>query len=344
MLRYEHIEYLNFLFGIPVLIIAMLLYSKWKATALALFGDSRLIKELMHSFSKRRTQIKNILTILIFILLIIGIANPQVGTKMEEVKREGVDLMIAIDLSNSMMAEDIKPNRLERAKLAISRLIDKLEGDRIGLIVFAGEAYVQLPITTDYSAAKLFLSTVSTNIVPTQGTEIAKAIDLSIQSFDMENAQNKAVIIITDGESHDEKAIESSEKANELGIFVHTLGMGLSKGGPIPIYNKYGNRTDYRKDRDGNTIISKLNEQLLQQIASAGKGTYVRANNSKAGLSTLFAEINKMEKKEIGTMVFTEYKDRFQLFIGLALLLLLTDLILLGRKNKWSNRINFYKD
>ena len=322
----------------------MLLYSKWKATALALFGDSRLIKELMHSFSKRRTQIKNILTILIFILLIIGITNPQVGTKMEEVKREGVDLMIAIDLSNSMMAEDIKPNRLERAKLAISRLIDKLEGDRIGLIVFAGEAYVQLPITTDYSAAKLFLSTVSTNIVPTQGTEIAKAIDLSIQSFDMKNAQNKAIIIITDGESHDEKAIESSAQANELGIFVHTLGMGLSKGGPIPIYNKYGNRTDYRQDRDGNTIVSKLNEQLLQQIASAGKGTYVRANNSKAGLSTLFAEINKMEKKEIGTMVFTEYKDRFQLFIGLALLLLITDLMLLARKNKWSNRINFYKD
>ena len=344
MLRYEHIEYLNFLFGIPVLIIAMLLYSKWKATALALFGDSRLIKELMHSFSKRRTQIKNILTILIFILLIIGITNPQVGTKMEEVKREGVDLMIAIDLSNSMMAEDIKPNRLERAKLAISRLIDKLEGDRIGLIVFAGEAYVQLPITTDYSAAKLFLSTVSTNIVPTQGTEIAKAIDLSIQSFDMENAQNKAIIIITDGESHDEKAIESSAQANELGIFVHTLGMGLSKGGPIPIYNKYGNRTDYRQDRDGNTIVSKLNEQLLQQIASAGKGTYVRANNSKAGLSSLFAEINKMEKKEIGTMVFTEYKDRFQLFIGLALLLLITDLMLLARKNKWSNLINFYKD
>jgi Ca-activated chloride channel family protein len=344
MLRYEHIEYLNFLFGIPILIVVMLLYSRWKKNAIALFGDNRLVKELMHSFSKRRTQIKNILTILIFILLVIGIANPQVGAKMEEVKREGVDLMIAIDLSNSMMAEDIKPNRLERAKLAISRLIDKLEGDRIGLIVFAGESYVQLPITTDYSAAKLFLSTVNTNIVPTQGTEIAKAIDLSMQSFDMENAQNKAIIIITDGESHDEKAIESAEKANELGMFVHTLGMGLSKGGPIPIYNKYRNRTGYRKDRDGNTVVSKLNEKLLQQIANAGKGTYVRANNSKAGLSTLFAEINKMEKKEIGTMVFTEYKDRFQLFIGLALLLLLTDLILLGRRNKWSNRINFYKE
>jgi len=344
MLKYEHIEYLNLLFGIPVIIVAILLYSKWKRKALALFGDSKLVTELMRSFSKGRTQIKNTLTVLIFILIILGIANPQVGTKMEEVKREGVDLMIAIDLSNSMLSEDIKPNRLERAKQAISRLIDKLEGDRIGLIVFAGEAYVQLPITTDYSAAKLFLYTVNTNIVPTQGTEIAKAIDLSIKSFDIENAQNKAIIIITDGESHDEKAIESADKANKLGIFVHTLGMGLSKGGPIPIYNKYGNRTGYRKDKEGNTVVSKLNENLLMQIANTGKGTYVRANNSKAGLSSLFAEINKMEKKEIGTMIFTEYKDRFQLFIGLALLLLITDLILLGRKNKWSNRINSYKE
>jgi len=340
MLRYEHIEYLNLLFGIPVLILAILLYSKWKRKALAIFGDKKLVTKLMLSFSELRIKIKNILTVLIFIFLILGIANPQIGTKMEELKREGVDLIIAIDLSNSMLAEDIKPNRLERAKQAISRLIDKLAGDRIGLIVFAGEAYVQLPITTDYSAAKLFLSTVNTSIVPTQGTEIGKAINLSIQSFDMENAQNKAIIIITDGESHDEKAIESAEKANKLDIFVHTLGMGLSKGGPIPIYNKYGTRTGYRKDRDGNTVVSKLNENLLQQIASAGKGTYVRANNSKAGLSTLFAEINKMEKKEIGTMIFTEYKDRFQLFIGLALILLITDLMLLGRKNKWNNRIN----
>ena len=344
MLRYEHIEYLNFLFGIPVLILWIIFYNRWKKKSFSLFGDNKLLKELMHSYSKGRTQIKNIFTVLIFSLLIIGIANPQIGTKMEEVKREGVDLMIAIDLSNSMLAEDIKPNRLEKAKLAISRLIDKLEGDRIGLIVFAGDAYVQLPITTDYSAAKLFLSTVNTNIVPSQGTEIGKAIDLSVQSFDMENAQNKAIIIITDGESHDEKAIESSQQAQELGIFVHTLGMGLSKGGPIPIYNKYGNQIGYRKDREGNTVVSKLNENLLRKIASEGAGVYVRANNSKAGLATLFAEINKMEKKEIGTMVFTEYKDRFQFFIGFALLLLLADLILLNRKNKWSNRINFYKE
>jgi Ca-activated chloride channel family protein len=263
---------------------------------------------------------------------------------MEEVKREGVDLMIAIDLSNSMLAEDIKPNRLERAKQAISKLIDNLKGDRIGLIVFAGEAYVQLPITTDYSAAKLFLSTINTNIVPTQGTEIGKAINLGLESFEIENGQNKAIIIITDGENHDEQAIENAEKANELGVFIHCLGMGLKKGGPIPIYNQYGIRTSYRKDKEGNTVVSKLNENLLSQIANAGNGTYVRANNSKSGLSKLFIEINKMEKKEIGTKIFTDYKDRFQIFISLALLLLILDLIILLRRNKWNNPINFYKE
>ncbi len=344
MLRYENIEYLNLLYGLIPLFLLMVYYSKWKSKAFKSFGEGLVKKGLIPFYSKSRENLKFLLIFLCITSMIIGISNPQIGTKMEEVKREGVDLMIALDLSNSMLAEDIKPNRLERARQAISRLIDKLEGDRIGLIVFAGDAYVQLPITTDYSAAKLFLSTVNTNIVPTQGTAIGKAISLSMHSFDMENGQSKAIIIITDGESHDKKAIESAEKANELGVFVHTLGMGLSKGGPIPIYNKYGNRTGYRKDKEGNTVVSKLNEKLLMQIAKAGKGTYVRANNSKSGLSKLFAEINKMEKKEIGTMIFTEYKDRFQLFIGLALLLLITDLILLGRKNKWSNRINFYKD
>jgi len=341
MLRYEHIEYLNLLFGIPILIISLLLYSRWKQKALKIFGEKELLKTLTPSYSKLRIKIKNTLTVLIFIFLIIAISNPQIGTKMEEVKRKGVDLMIAIDLSNSMLAEDIKPNRLERAKQAISRLIDKLEGDRIGLIVFAGEAYVQLPITTDYSAAKLFLSTINTKIVPTQGTEIAKAINLGIESFDLRNTQNKAVIIITDGESHDEKAIETTKKASQLGIVVHTLGMGLSKGAPIPIYNKYGTQTGFRKNKEGNTVISKLNEDLLQEIAYTGKGTYVRANNSRAGLSALFNEINKMEKKEIGTIVFSDYKDRFQLFVAITLILLLIDLILLEKKGV--KYLNFYK-
>ena len=259
---------------------------------------------------------------------------------MEEVKREGVDLMIAIDLSHSMMAQDIKPNRLERAKQAISRLIDKLEGDRIGLVVFAGEAYVQLPITTDYSAAKLFLSTVNTSIIPTQGTKIGNAIDLCVKSFDQENNQNKAIIIITDGENHDEEAISSAKIAQEQNIYIHTLGMGLTKGGPIPFYNKYGSTSEFRKDREGNIIITKLNETILKEIAQAGMGTYIRANNSKSGLSVLFDEINKMEKKEIGTMIFTNYKDRFQIFIGISLILLILNLIILQRKNNWKTNIN----
>jgi len=335
MLRYENIEYLNLLYGLIPLFLLMVYYSKWKRKAFKNFGEELVKKGLIPFYSKTRENLKFLFIFLCITSMIIGISNPQIGTKMEEVKREGVDLMIALDLSNSMLAEDIKPNRLERARQAISRLIDKLEGDRIGLIVFAGDAYVQLPITTDYSAAKLFLSTVNTSIIPSQGTAIGKAIDLSMRSFDMENGQNKAIIIITDGENHEDDALEQAKLTNEKGVLVHTLGMGLSKGGPIPIYNKYGNNTGYRKDKEGNTIISKLNEQMLQEIASTGGGAYVRANNTQAGLSILFSEINKMEKKEIGTMVFTDYKDRFQLFLFIALLLLFFDLILLSRKNKW---------
>ena len=343
MLRYDNIEFLYLLALIPVLIIGIIMYSKWQKNSILKFGDINLLNQLMQSHSILRKKIKNILFVLTITFLIVGLSNPQVGTKMEEVKREGVDLMIAIDLSYSMMAQDIKPNRLERAKQAISRLIDKLEGDRIGLVVFAGEAYVQLPITTDYSAAKLFLSTVNTSIIPTQGTKIGNAIDLCSKSFDKENAQSKAIIIITDGETHDEEAIESAKKAKEEGIYIHTLGMGLTKGGPIPIYNKYGSTSEFRKDREGNVIITKLNESMLEEIALAGEGTYIRANNSKSGLSSLFEEINKMEKKEIGTMIFTNYKDRFQIFIGISLVLLILNFFFLERKNNIKSKINLFK-
>ena len=343
MLRYDNIEYLYLLLLIPLIILAIVIYTRWQKKSIRKFGDSQLIEQLMQSHSNIRKKIKHLLFILSITLLIIGLSNPQIGTKMEEVKREGVDLMIAIDLSYSMMAQDIQPNRLERAKQAISRLIDKLEGDRIGLVVFAGEAYVQLPITTDYSAAKLFLSTVNTSIVPTQGTKIGNAIDLCVKSFDNENAQSKAIIIITDGETHDDEAISSAKLAQEKGIYIHTLGMGLTKGGPIPIYNKYGSTSEFRKDREGNTIITKLNEPMLQEIAQVGMGTYIRANNSKSGLSMLFDEINKMEKKEIGTMIFTDYKDRFQIFIGMSLFLLILNIFLLQRKTSWNTNINLYK-
>ena len=287
--------------------------------------------------------------------IILGLANPQIGSKMEEVKREGVDLMIALDVSNSMLAEDIKPNRLERAKQAISKLIDKLHNDRIGLIVFGGEAYVQLPITTDYSAAKLFLSIISTDIVPTQGTAIGEAIKLSIRAFssDYDNPKysgqnpqqstqkNKAIIIITDGENHEDNAIEEAKNAADKGIIVHTIGMGLVKGAPIPAYYR-GRQIGFRKDRDGNTIITKLNEAMLQQIASSGNGVYIRANNIQTGLNALFTELNKMEKVKFGSKMFTDYEDRFQYPIAIALFLLILELIIAERKSKWLSKMNLF--
>ena len=215
---------------------------------------------------------------------------------------------------------------------------------RIGLVVFAGDAYVQLPITTDYSAAKLFLSTINTNIISNQGTAIGKAIELSLNSFDFENTQSKAIIIITDGENHEDDAIEMADAAAEKSVFVHTIGMGSIEGGPIPIKNRNGQLKGYRKDKQGNTVITKLNEEMLQEISQAGGGSYIRANNTQSGLNALFEEINKMEKKEIGSKVFTDYKDRFQIFIGLAILLLLLDLFILERKNKWSSKINLFED
>ena len=344
MLRYENSECLLLLVLIPIIILGFILSVRWRKKAIGVFGQLKLVYKLMPMASEFKLRFKFILFAIAIGSLIIGIANPQIGSKMEEVKREGVDLMIAIDLSNSMLAEDLQPNRLMRAKQSISKLIDRLDGDRIGLIVFAGDAYVQLPITTDYSAAKLFLSTINTSIVPTQGTAIGKAIELSIKSFDLENDQNKAIIVITDGENHEDDAIEKAKEAQELGIFVHTIGMGSAEGGPIPIKNRYGSITSYQKDREGNTIITNLNEGMLKQIAQSGGGSYIRANSTQSGLNALFKEINKMEKKEIGSKVFTDYKDRFQWFIGLAIILLIIETLMKGRKNKWSSKINLFEE
>ena len=344
MLKYEHIEFLYLLVFIPVLLLLFVLAMRWRKKALNNFGEHRLVKKLMPMASTFKVKLKFSVFLLAITSIIIGLANPQIGSKMEEVKREGVDLMIAVDLSNSMLSEDLQPNRLQRAKQAISRLIDRLEGDRIGLVVFAGDAYVQLPITTDYSAAKLFLSTINTNIISNQGTAIGKAIELSLNSFDFENTQSKAIIIITDGENHEDDAIEMADAAAEKSVFVHTIGMGSIEGGPIPIKNRNGQLKGYRKDKQGNTVITKLNEEMLQEIAQAGGGSYIRANNTQSGLNALFEEINKMEKKEIGSKIFTDYKDRFQIFIGFAILLLLLDLFILQRKNKWSSKINLFED
>ncbi len=342
MIRFEHSYYLYGLLLIPLFYFLFLMMLRWKRRALKKIGESSVINKLMPDVSRSKPALKFLLLMLAYAFLVIGIANPQSGSKLVKIKRKGIDLMICLDVSNSMLAQDITPNRLERAKQAISDLIDKLHNDRIGIVVFAGKAYLQLPITTDYSAAKLFLSNISTDIVPVQGTDIGDAIDLASESFD-NNKHSKAIVIITDGENNEGNAIKQAQKSAEKGINIYTIGMGLPEGAPIPVYNKYNTQIGYKKDRQGNTIITKLNETMLQQIASAGNGTYVRANNSKLGLRKIYNKINKLNKSEIESKMFSEYENHFQYFIGASIFFLLIELLIFERKSKWSGKIKLFE-
>lgn len=341
MIRFEHTVLLYGLLLIPVFIILFWMMMRWKKKAIRRFGDSSLVSALMPSRSAGKTTWKFMILILAFGFLVVGAANPQIGSKLEEIKRKGIDMIIAVDVSNSMKAEDIAPSRLERSRQSISKLIDRLQGDRIGIIVFAGKAYMQLPITTDYAAAKMFVQSVNTETVPVQGTAIGEAIRVASKSFE-ENDHSKAIIVITDGENHEGDAVEQAHLAAEKEINVYTIGMGSPEGGPIPVFNKYNNRIGFKKDRQGNTVITKLNEQMLQQIAAAGNGKFVRANNSKAGLDEIFDDINKLEETEIESKMYSEYEDRFQYFIGVALLLLIIEVLMVERKSKWSGKINLF--
>lgn len=308
---------------------------------LSQLADAKILDNLIPTFSRAFPRWKRFLFLLGLTFLLVGMANPQIGTKYEEVKREGFELMICLDVSNSMLAEDLTPNRLERAKQAISRLVDRLKNDKIGVVVFAGEAYIQLPLTVDHSAAKLFLGSIDTDIVPTQGTAIGKAIEMASNSFSQSSKANRSIIIITDGENHEDDALEQAAAAVENGIKVHTIGIGSTDGTPIPMY-KRGQMLGYRKDRVGNTVVTKLNETMLQQIAASGGGTYVRANNSRTGLNALMDELEGMQREEFDSKMFTSYEDRFQYFIAVALLLLLIEVLLPSRKLKVFGNLNFF--
>jgi Ca-activated chloride channel family protein len=340
MFRFANIEYLWGLLLIPLLAVFFVWSRISRRRALKKFGQQEILGQLMPYSSGNRPVVKFIILMLALAFFIVGIARPQFGSKLKTEKREGVELMIALDVSNSMMAEDIQPNRLERAKRAISRLVDRLKDDKIGLIVFAGDAYTQLPITTDYNSAKLFLNSVNTQIVPKQGTAIGAAIELARKSFTPNGEANKAIIIITDGENHEDDALASAKAALDEGAIVHTIGMGLPSGSPIPVLRN--GQTDYLKDRDGNVVVTKLNEQMLEQIAATGGGIYVRANNAQVGLNALFDEINKMEKQEMETRTFSEYDDQFQYFFAVGLFLLLLEFVILERKNKYLKRIKLF--
>jgi Ca-activated chloride channel family protein len=337
MFKFAHSYYFYLFSLIPLLTLLFIAFLIWRNRAMTRFGNISVISSLMPDASIHKLIIKFILSMSALALLVFTLAGPQTGSKIEKAKRTGIDIVIALDVSNSMLAEDIRPDRLERAKQAISKLIDKLDGDRIGLIIFAGKAFIQLPITTDYSAAKLFVSTVSTDIIPEQGTAIGDAIALSVKAFG-ESKNSKALIIISDGEDHQGDVLEQAETAVKKGISIYTIGIGSPEGAPIPEY-KNGAMTGFKKDHSGKPVITKLDESLLQKIASVGGGMYVRATNSEIGLKPIFDELSKIQKSEIETKQFTDYESRFQYFLGLAMLLLVLDLFIYEKKTQWWKRI-----
>jgi Ca-activated chloride channel family protein len=336
MFRFAHIYYFYLLLAIPVFAGILVLFLIWRKKKIDLFGERLLVMQLMPDYSNGKLVFKFILLMISFSFLVLALAEPQTGSKLEKVHRKGIDLILALDVSNSMLAQDIKPSRIERAKQDISKLIDRLEGDRIGIVIFAGKAFTQLPITTDYTAAKLLLSAVNTHSVPVQGTAIGEAIETAAGSFGQSN-HSKAIIIITDGEDHQGGVIEQAEAAKKNGITIYAIGMGLAEGAPIPTYN--GDvQIGYKRDKDGTVIITKLDEAILQQIATAGNGMYIRANNSTTGLNKIFDDINKMQKSEIETKQFSDYEDRFQYFIAASLIFLIFEVLMFDKKNKWFTR------
>lgn len=341
ILKLEHPDFLYGLLLIPVFVMILWFNFFIRKKSLKKFGRIDLITRLFPDASNGRIILKFLIWLLAYTSLIIALANPQQGSKMEEAKRQGIDIIIGLDVSNSMMAEDIKPSRLERAKQAMSNLIDKLQEDRIGIILFAGKAYTQLPITSDFTAAKMYISTINTNLVPSQGTAIAEAINLATESFGKDD-YSKAIVIITDGEDHEGDAVEATKKAFESGINVYTIGMGSVEGAPIPITNESGQNTGFKTDQNGSTVVTRLDETLLQQIASAGDGIYVRASTSQVGLQRVYDELNKMEKTEFESKSFSDYEDRFQYFVGFALILLFFEMLFVDKKSAFLKKIKIF--
>jgi Ca-activated chloride channel family protein len=334
VLKFQYPMLLHGIWGIILLIVFFALIMRHKENLLKRFGHLDMIKKMMPGFSRGRVIWKAALFILAYTLLIVALADPQIGQTVEEVKREGVDIIVALDVSLSMMAEDISPNRLEKAKYEVSKLIDILEGDRIGLVAFAGMAHVQCPLTLDYSAAKLFLRMMDVDLIPQPGTAIGDAIRESMKAFNQKERKHKVLILITDGEDHESKPIEAAEEAAAEGIKIFTIGLGSPQGVPIPMYDRYGNPAGFKKDRQGNVVTTKLDVTTLQTIAFNTGGEYYISTAGETELRKIYEKINEMEKKELTSKQFSQYEDRFQIFIILALLVLIIETFLPIRLRK----------
>lgn len=328
MINFAQPYYLILLLLVPLFFVFYAVMRHFRKRRMAKLGDKSLVKELMPSVSASKGWVRVTLFALAFFFFAIGLSRPQIGAKLKERNIKGVEIMIALDVSNSMMAEDYSPNRLERAKLAISSLVDKLRDDRIGLVVFAGTSFVQLPVTTDYASAKMFLNSINTESVPIQGTALGEAINTCIRSFSAQSERSRAIIIITDGENHEDDPVAAAKQAAEMGIKVFTVGVGSPEGKPIPYQG------ELLKDKDGNIVVSRLDEKVLRDIASAGNGAYVRAGMSEFGLNPIVDDIKKMDEEMFNSVVFEEFDEQFMYFFAIALVFMVIEMLVGERKSR----------
>lgn len=328
MIIFAHPQYLLLLLLIPFGFVGLALWMGARQRRLRKLGDEALVNELMPSWSRSKRWVRAVVYSLAFFFFVIGLSRPQIGAKLKEFKVKGAEIMIALDVSNSMLAQDYSPNRLERAKLAISRITDRLQGDRVGLIIFAGSSFVQLPITTDYVSAKMFLGNISTESIPIQGTAIGDAINTAVKSFSAQSENSRAIIVITDGENHEDDAVAAAAQAAESGVKVYTIGVGSADGQPIPMEG------GLLRDKEGNIVVTKLDEETLKEIAQAGSGAYVHAGNDEFGLGPIISEIKKMQEEEYNSVVFEEYDEQFMYFLGIALALFTIEILIGERRSR----------
>lgn len=342
MYQLEYPIYFYLLGILPIIWLVYFLYLMWQKKTREKFAQTELFNRLTPEYSLFKSVLKMIFLSLGITFLVIALVNPKLGTALKTVKRSGVDLVFAIDVSRSMLAEDIAPSRLEKAKLIVSGIIDKLGSDRVGIIIYAGSAYPLLPITTDHAAAKMFLENAHPDLVSSQGTAIGEAINLSFKYFDADEDTNRYLFIISDGEDHEEGAVDAVKTAKAQAIKTFSIGLGTPNGGPIPI-SKIGG-IKYKTDSEGNMVITKLNEEILKNIASTGKGLYINGNTTKEAINQVEKILNNADKKTFETKEFSDFKDQYQLFLGLGILFLVLDILLLEKKTKWLQRLNLFNE
>ena len=328
MIHFAQAQYLLLLLLIPFFFLIQAIALRLRRRRIRKFGDETLVNRLMPSYAKGKVWVRLVLFSLGFFFFVIGLSRPQIGAKLKEHETKGAEIMIVLDVSNSMLAEDYSPNRLERAKLAIARLVDKLREDRIGLIVFAGNSFVQLPITTDYVSAKMFLNSISTESVPVQGTAIGDAINTAMRSFSAQSEKSRAIVVITDGENHEDDPVAAAEQAAAMGVRVFTIGVGSPEGKPIPMDG------ELLKDKNGEIVVTRLDESVLQDVARAGNGVYVRAGNTEFGVNPVIDDIRKMEDEKYNSIVFEEYDEQFMYFLAFAFVLFVIEMLIGDRKSK----------